>query len=75
VTSSGGGGRGGGRGGGWRAILFPIPRNVVSSILIVQIIEELMNQYQGYHPPQYMAPPPEYYMQSMEENPTSFVVC
>jgi hypothetical protein len=59
--------------------LFPIPRNVVSSILIVQIIEELMNQYQGYHPPQppppYMAPPPEYYVQSMEENPTSFVVC
>jgi hypothetical protein len=45
----------------------------------VQIIEELMNQYQGYHPPQppppYMAPPPEYYVQSMEENPTSFVVC
>jgi hypothetical protein len=38
-----------------------------------QIIAELMNQYRGYHPS--AAPPPQYYVQSMEENPNSCVIC
>ncbi|TVU31906.1 hypothetical protein EJB05_23611, partial [Eragrostis curvula] len=40
-----------------------------------QIVAELMTQYRAYNPYMNHPVPPHYYVQSMEENPNSCVIC